>query len=110
MDTNASKEARRQKWRALLEEWQNSGLSLAAFAEQHKVGLSTLTRYKTLFFPTTVPAEDLPPKFLPVQSDTTPTSVSTPCEVLVRNGPFVFIHGQFLLTDLRRLLACLEST
>lgn len=109
MTSYGSKEARHTKWKELLEEWGSSGMSLAKFAQMHKVGLSTLTRYKARFGPSTTSQQHVSgPRIVPVVPQ--PATVSChSVELVLRNGCAVRLTLQNDPTVLTQLLRCMES-
>lgn len=102
---------RRAKWKGLIEQWEQSGLSLAKFAAMHNVGQSTLSRYKALFgrkLSEDQGTEETPPLLLPViPTDSNPAQL--PLEIVLRNGCVLRCNVHDHPTILTHLLRALES-
>ena len=92
------KEETEQKWRAQLESWEASGLSLRAFASREGININTLWAWKKRLRGTSRAM----PKFAPL-SVTTKAESTAPLELVIGESVVVRVGADFDEATLTRL-------
>ncbi len=104
-----------QLWTETVSDWQRSGISAAAYAEQHHIGVSSLRKWGTRLrkgipTPDAVKPIDATPCFLPVtfdrsaEGETPPTEFIDGVELTLPSGHVVRLRGRVSCASLASLI------
>ena len=110
-----------KKWQRLLEQWRNSGLSIANFAKRQRVSKSSLYKHLSQssilgYYKQNKASLTPSPKFLPVKINNTQakakhitSSNNTTIEIIFSKGPSVRINSETFDHTLITVLRAIES-
>ena len=110
-----------QQWALTVADWQRSGISATAYAEQHNLGVASLWKWSTRLrkappAPEAVRPIDSTPRFLPVtldsgaQGDAQPTEFLDGVEVTLPSGHVVRLRGRVSCDALAALIQSTQET